>query len=74
MELEKFCREKGIDIICKNRVVEGNFINDSLFEVRNTIKTILYQKNKGKKRAIWMATRIAKWQAAWEDPCYKIGV
>lgn len=49
MELEKFCREKGIDIICKNRVVEGNFINDSLFEVRNTIKTILYQKNKGKK-------------------------
>jgi hypothetical protein len=49
MELEKLCREKGIDIICKNRVVEGNFINDSLFEVRNTIKTILYQKNKGKK-------------------------
>jgi hypothetical protein len=48
MELENFNRQQGIKEICENRLIEGKFINSSLFEVRNTIKTILYEKNNGK--------------------------
>jgi hypothetical protein len=48
LEIERFCRMKGINKICNNRVIEGQFINDSLFKVRETIKTILKEKNKGK--------------------------
>jgi hypothetical protein len=47
MELENFNRQQGIKEICENRLVEGKYINTSLFEVRNTIKTILYEKNNG---------------------------
>ena len=47
MELENFKRQQGIKEICENRLIEGKFINTSLFEVRNTIKTILYEKNNG---------------------------
>ena len=47
MELENFNRQQGIKEICENRLIEGKFINTSLFEVRNTIKTILYEKNNG---------------------------
>jgi hypothetical protein len=48
MELENFNRQQGIKEICENRLIEGKYINSSLFEVRNTIKTILYEKNNGK--------------------------
>jgi hypothetical protein len=48
LEIERFFRMKGINQICNNRVIEGQFINDSLFKVRETIKTILKEKNKGK--------------------------
>jgi hypothetical protein len=48
MDIERFYRMKGINQICNNRVIEGQFINDSLFKVRETIKTILKEKNKGK--------------------------
>jgi len=47
MELENFNRQQGIKEICENRLIEGKFINSSLFEVRNTIKQILYKKNNG---------------------------
>jgi hypothetical protein len=47
MEIENFNRQQGIKEICENRLIEGKFINSSLFEVRNTIKQILYQKNSG---------------------------
>jgi hypothetical protein len=47
MELENFNRQQGIKEICENRLVEGKYINTSLFEVRNTIKQILYEKNNG---------------------------
>jgi len=43
---ETKCRVSYGTQICENRVIEGNFINDSLNEIRNTIKEIMVEKNK----------------------------
>jgi len=43
---ETACRNEVSDMICTNRREEGYFINQSLKEVREVIKKILYEKNK----------------------------
>ena len=45
LEMETFCRIKKYEQICNSRVIEGKFINNSLEEISNTIKQILYVKN-----------------------------
>ena len=48
MELETYCRQSNSGSICKNRTTEGIYINNSLAQIRKTIKKILYEKNKDK--------------------------
>ena len=43
---ETNCRVNYGKIICESRAIEGDFINDSLREIRNTIKEMLIEKNK----------------------------
>ena len=49
MELETVFRNYAIKKVCENRVIEGKFINDSLFVARETIKQILREKTAGNK-------------------------
>ena len=46
LQEETKCRNEVSDMICTNRREEGYFINQSLKEVREVIKKILYEKNK----------------------------
>ena len=43
---ETNCRVSYGKMICESRAIEGDFINDSLREIRNTIKEMLIEKNK----------------------------
>lgn len=43
---ETNCRSSYGTQICENRVFEGNFINSSLSDIRDTIKEIMIEKNK----------------------------
>jgi hypothetical protein len=46
LETETKCRIDNSKLICENRRNEGYFINDSLEEIREVIKRILFEKNK----------------------------
>jgi len=40
------CRTGDSTVICKNRTIEGKFINDSLSKMRDTIVDIIYERKK----------------------------
>ena len=46
MEYNRLQKEKVGDVVCTNRRVEGEYINDSLRELRDEIKHIMTIKNK----------------------------
>jgi hypothetical protein len=43
---EYICKKSFGETVCKIRTNEGNYINSSLNEIREVIKTILFEKNK----------------------------